>query len=708
MTADLGLLDAPPPAPVHPLHAPTDPALLAWLINDVLLGCYRPLISALNVWQWADAGNVFLDGKASPTPGYYASAKTPWTRRLQEMPTDPQFAMRPREYHGMKSSRTGFTEAELNVIRWMPEHRPGPALYAIDTTEEAKKVVENRLVPTLPASARTGDVDDITKKLIRLRNMNIEVGGSYSPSLFLNKFLLFIGLDEVEAVKLGEGDETMQGQARTRMVGVPGAYLCSISKPRLRNSPHHVEVVTGTLNAFLVPCPHCGTFQELSFSGPSPTHELRIDEPLKAGERPPSPALAEGAAPRCGRVRFDHCVDLLGHWEFSRLKKETYYECVSGCHIFEHETIGPDILGTPRADFFSTEVRVILATGRTMRVKAAMCLSGHDLATNPAPHRDKVSSHISDLYALHDDLTWGDLAEKFIKAKPDPTELMTFINNHLGLPWAQRRSAAVGDKHLLQCREPYARGTTPFVPDIVLIGIDSQFDHWKFVVAAYRLSRERAVVNWGRAGTGPELLDEFNRPIPLYNGKPDEVFHINRGFVDAAGAEGTTDKVYSLCRHSWSQAGGHLRLFPAFGRDYTTNTKVIWESEILHEFKPLRIYFFGDEIFKRRLYLGSILQVAEIKAAIATGHTPEAKGLPPRLRLPAQPGDAALRELMDELQSERVNLKGKWEKTRGAPNDYGDGLKLCDVMFDHVRPLLLAEHAAKAAAAAKALTPPKQ
>jgi hypothetical protein len=715
-------------------HVTTSPAprplavrpSLAWLIDDVLLTCYRALIPKLNVWRWADAGNVFLDEKATALPGAYDSSKTPLTREFQETFSSPDWD----EDHVMKSSRVGITEAALNVVRYMPHHTPGAALIAIDTTDEAKKIATDRLIPTLPAAALTDDADDVTKKLIRLRNMLIHIAGSYSPTIFRNKWLRLAFLDEIEVVEEIDDEGTLHDLARSRMHDVPGAKLLTASKPKRHRSKHHCEVATGTLSAAFVPCLHCGTFQELGFDGQSPTYQLRIEDGQRSGQPPLTPPLghidpATGMhtsvpAPRVGRFRFEHCKDMFGHWDLGRIEQETWYECVAGCRIEEHATVPASsrwifkplaaLDGLPttpahlRAPAHGAAVVLRrLDEGRTVTTKWAMLQAGVWLATNHRHVPRKRSRHLWDAHSLHEKLTWGFLAREFVIAQADPAKLMHWLNNHAGLPWRQRR-AAVGDEHIAHCLRPYRRGTTPFEPVIILIGVDSQFDHYKAVTAAYRLNRERAVVNWGRFAAGADILAEMSRPVPLSTDES-RTFPVHSGFVDAAGAEGTTDRVYELCRRSRDPVRGHQRLWPSFGRDYEMSTKVVWSSEVPHEFRPVTIYFFADEIFKQRLYHGTLLRAAEINAAIATGHEPELKGLPPRLQIPGVPSDHALREFRDELMSEHINEKGKWAKTPGVPNDYGDALKLCDVLFDWLRPKLV-EAAAAAERTAKAKSAP--
>ena len=666
--------------------------LVDWLITEVFVPCYRAIIAQVNVWQWADDKNVFLDDKATATPGYYNSARTPYVREFCETFTSEVW----HEDHVMKSSRVGITEAALNIIRFMPQHAPGQALIALDSTEEAKKVAADRLIPTLPSGSMTDDDDDVTKKLIRLRNMVIHVSGSYSPTIFRNKWLKFAFLDEIEVVEEIDGEGTLHDLARSRQSDVPGAKLFTASKPKKWRSKHHCEVVTGTLSCMLIECPHCGTWQELSFSGESPTHRLRIEDSLRPGEPALSPPLGfydatqnrylPPPAPRLGRFVFQHCKDLLGQWDLNRIENETYYECAS-------------------------EARCRLSNAQ---LKAAILKSVDEhgrprfLKTNHRHVPGKRSRHIWDVHSPHDKLTIGYLARTFVEAQSDPAKLMHFFNNHLGLPWRDKQTA-IGDLQLTHCREAYERGTLPFVPDLITTCADSQHDCWKYVTTAYRifwtaadsagvLGFERAVIRWGRAGTRVELIEEGRLPVPLA-ADPERTFQPQAGFVDLAGDR--SDEVYDLHLESWSKDSPVPFFYPILGRPMQTKGRVWYSESATHKGRKVRVFFCADDSLKRSLYLGSIAQAAEIKRTIAEGFIPAATGRPNRLMLPGIPGDKDLRELLDELQSEQLGADGKWHKTRGIPNDYGDALKYCDAYFEYMLPHLKRVRQAEIDAAAK-------
>lgn len=712
MSDQLPLLEVPreTPAPSPPLAIARDAAAAVtavtqairstrdWLVDEILTPCYRAVIATQNVWQWADADNVFLDEKATATPGYYRSSKTPYVREFNETTTSPEWD----EDHVMKSSRVGITEAALNDVRYNCDNNPGQALIALDSTEEAKKVAAERLIPTLPQSALTDEPDDITRKVIRTRSMVIHVSGSYSPTIFRNKWLKYVFLDEVEVVEEIAGEGTLHDLARSRTHDVPGAKVKSASKPTKWRSKHHCEIVTGTLSCLLVECPHCGTWQELSFDGQSPTYQLRIEDSLRPGEPPLSPPLGTydaatnryltPPAPRLGRFRFDHCKDMLGQWDLGRVENETWYECASEskCHLT------------------NDDIKAAIANNRIRWLK-----------TNHRHVPRKRSRHIWDVHSPHPKLSIGYIARQFVEAQSDPAKLLHVVNNHFGLPWREKR-ATIGDLQLFHCREAYERGTIPFaikpeteVLDTMTTCADSQHDCWKYVTTAYRinwaapassvvLGWERAVVRWGRAGTRIELIEEARIPA-RYSAATERVLQPHSGFVDLGGDR--SDEVYDVHLESWSKERAVPFFYPILGRGWQTKGRIWYSENATHKGRKVRVFFCDDDSFKRSLYLGSIAQAAEIKRAIADGFTPTAVGRPARLSIPGIPGDAALREFLDELQGEQLNAAGDWKPVRGMRNDFGDALKYCDAWFEYMLPHFRRSRQEQIDAAARAKKP---
>lgn len=684
-------------APTRPPHftrrAPglSRSALREWLVEEFLAPIFRPLIAVESVWQWADR-RVVLNPAGTGRGGTYESWRTPWARRFQESFT----ADRVREHHMMKCSRSGFTEAALNIVRFMPEHAPGPVHFAAGSEKKTKEINKDRLVPTL---RRLGifaddgtDPDDITATVIRLQNMVIRISGSYTEGSFRADGNRVEILDEVELVNEIKGAGTLHDLGRSRIRGVRGARLFTMSKPLRWGSAHHREVVTGSLDAFLVPCPHCGTFQELSLDGTSPTHALRLEDPEREAAPPLSPRLA-AAPPRLGRLRFDHCKDLYHGWDHHRLLAETTYQCINGCDIVQDAPLAPLLAANAiTSASFAPEVHEMLAAGRPLTCKQGMAISGHWLATNPRPIPGKRSGHVSDLYSLDDDMTWGHFASIFVQSAHDPARLRTFNNENMGMPHRDR-AGSVGDEHIAECRGAYARGMLPFLPDLVTICADTQDAWWKYVVAAARLDsagqawRDIAVVDWGHAPLKSDLLAAARRTYALA-ADPTRIFSPSCGLIDAGGHR--TDEVYEL--HFDSQ----FLFFPSYGRGgQVAELRPTWQSPIKEAWRgaTFNICWYWDDHWKRRLYLGSLKRAREIKNCTDFERLdPSAKGLPPRLWLPGLPADAKRREFELELRAEQINDDGEWETV--AKNDFGDALKQCYAMCDFRLPATVAARVA--------------
>ncbi|MDP1580719.1 MAG: phage terminase large subunit family protein [Candidatus Didemnitutus sp.] len=679
--------------------SPAPPSTRQWFRSDILLPAYRPIIPEKNSWEWADDKNVYLDAKAAAKPGWYASRRTPHVREFNETLTDHRW----KEDLVIKSSRTGYTEAALNNIRYAPQNAPGNALFAIDSKLEAKNVSKERLEKTLKKAAGEefpDDPDEAGIYAVRLRNMTVQLSGSYSAGIFRNKWLRQVVLDEceVKSVILDEGN--IFDLAESRINRHPHGKLFAMSKPKKPGTPFHKRWCTGTRSVRLAPCPHCGTFQEFTFFGESASENLK---PLAERGKPPV-RETEIPPPRLGKLVFSHCKDLTGHWDRERIVAATHYECVRGCRITGRETLDASHAWIfPGTDPGATEVRTRLFSGETLESKAAIMLAGQWLATNPNPHPKRRSRHISDLYCLDDEIVWGELALMFIDCEGDPTKLMHFFNNNLGFVF-RPKSAEVSQEKLLALRAAYRRGMVPFVPDLVTLAFDTQDTHYVALICAWLVDGTCAIVDWFHAVSDIDIQSRFHRDYflseKLFHGppptEPPASVRVQFGLCDAAGHR--TDEVYDLCQ---SLPG---LLYPSFGRGGIQVTTPIRESKVTHRMQLLPVYFFADDTFKTKIYDGRFAKAAEIVAAQLEGKDPVLFNLPPRTYLPSD----ADGQLIAELTAERRDEDGEWDENPGA-NHFGDAFKLNLVLFEWLLPRLraskAAEEKAKQDAAARARPP---
>lgn len=680
-------------------------ALLDILVYEVLTPAYRGLVPLKNVWQWSDDDNVYLDARAAREPGFYRSRKTPHAREFMETFTDPHW----REDLVMKSSRSGFTEAALCGLRFMPQNMPGNALFAIDSNKEIKAISKDRLLPTLAAAAGDEwpeDPDDSGIYNVFLRNMTLWLSGSYSPGIWRNKWLRVAIVDECEVKSEIDEEGSTLDLAESRLKTEAGdGKLFAMSKAKKKGTAFHKRWCKGTRSVRIVPCPVCGTFQELTFFGESAT------DVMKPEPKPNDPITNWPAAQRLGKVRFDHCKDLSGEWDKDRVRSETYYECVAGCRIEMDAPFTRAVLDDPVAGHsfdnpemeVPHEVRALLDEGIELRVKHAMALAGRWLRTNPKPHPRRRSRHISDLYSLYDDLGMGELALIWLDAQGDITAVQHFINNNLGLVFAQKASS-VDEALVLDLRGDYQRGTCPFRPDLVLVNFDTQQHHYAAIITAWLVDGTCAVVDWFDAIADADIKARFDQDIPRAEKRvhpqpedPEEFSALGPvrpqfGLGDAAGCPGRTPDVYDMCL---SLPG---RLYPSFGRGGLQITTPIAESQVTWRMMPLPIYRFSDDTFKTKLYVDRIGRIREIKAAQAEGKDPVRFQLPPRLYIPRD----ADSKLVTELSGERRLDDGTWQDPAPGPNHLGDALKNALVQFEYLLPRLRASKAAEAAVKASA------
>lgn len=653
-----------------------------WIRSEILELAYRPLIPDRNVWQWADDDNVYLDIKAARQPGFYRSRKTPHVREFCETFTDPEWL----EDLVIKSSRSGFTEAAFNILRFMPRHAPGHALFAIDSTKEIKSISKDRLSPTMKSAAGEEwpeDPDDAGTLTIYLRNMTLFLSGSYSPGIFRNKWLRAAFLDEVEVKsEIDEEGSTLDlAESRLKHEGGDGK-LFAMSKPKRRGTHFHKRWCSGTRSVRLLPCPCCGTHQELTFFGASATDYLK---PETGPNDPPSATWSD--AQRLGKVRFDHCKDLTGDWDKERLVKETYYECINGCRIDFDAPFTQEHLEKPWVgESFSDEVRQGMAAGELFTVKQAMVLSGHWLRTNPKNHPGRRSRHISDLYSLYDDLSIGHLALMWIDCQGDTTKIQHFYNNNLGLVYS-KKTTAIDENLVLELRAEYDRKTCPFQPDLVLLNFDTQQHHYAAIITAWLLDGTCAIIDWFDALADVDILNRFDEDIPP---SPQTIHKLteNRtpvrpqyGMGDAAGYKGRTADVYDLVFKRPSV------IYASFGRGNLQIRTPISQGTATHRMVDFPIYMFSDDTFKTRLYEDRIGRIRKIKQAQREGKDPTKFGLPPRLYAPRDM-DA---KLLAELSNERRKPDGSWQDPPPGPNHLGDALKLAFVQYEYLLPRLRAE-----------------
>jgi len=595
-------------------------AIDQWVV-EILGTVYRPA-PTLSPWRWAEENVVLSPRESIDHAGPFDSSLAPQNRWLMERAVDPEV----RELFVTKSSQSGVTLSMLLVILWMIANRPANLIYCIDSQSEVLRISRGRLRPMIEACEATrcqvSEDEDQTNLTMYLRGMILYMIGAHSAGALANKTAGLVILDELDKHPTEiEGEGSTADLARDRLKNVTGGKLIGFSTPTSRAGQTWREYERGSQHQCFVPCPSCGHMQPLIWE----------------------------------RVRFSHCKDLAGGWDYDRVVTDTYYECEMGCKISE-------------------------ASKREM-------LHGYDWRSmNPRAPKGKLSCLQSDLYSLFGNVTWGRLAVKWLDAQGNQSAIDTFFRTHLGI--APKETAnELSEDQVLACRAAYKRGQMPIEPLLFVMPADVQSDHQKWGKLAFDRKGNMYVIDWGATLAMEELPDVADDPIKDRIGGE---WIVQFGLID----EGDGNKTMSVRRWAIQHAP---RWFPAKGRGGLQVRHNVAASESLVDGQSLLTYHFDDDGFKSQLYYSLIRRREHQKKY---GY--------PQLFLPVD----VTPEFVAELRSERLvkTKQGgreimKWEHNKKiGPNDFGDVLKMGLVLWAILGPAALAS-APPAEEAPEQLTP---
>lgn len=612
----------------------------ALFLYDLAARCLQPTPDE-PAWQWA-AKNVWLDEKQTATPQFYDPEITPWAKEWHTLPLDPST----REVVIMKCSRSGGSEAWFNVLRWMPDHWPGNALFAINSRDKAKEVSKKRLLSTLPRAAGAqmpDNPDDLSTLRISLKNMDIIVSGSGAAGPFMEGWYRLIILDELENHEQNQ-ETTTYDRARSRQATVPDGKLVALSKPELAGGIIDLNYIRGTQEKWMVPCPRCGERIELLM-----------------------PFL-----------RFSHCKDLLT-WDLARVLTDTWYQCQ---------------LCEGRID--ESEKRAMVGRGIWVPTPAAdrrRPPSGNAVAAEPGVR----SFHISDLYSTFPAVSWGFLAKEYLSAfviEPNESRKKYFQTNHEGLPWQPKehavdedainalkggiveeqsdgRKVVIGTPFELAYVDGHPHSALPFRPKLLTLDADKQSDCVKYGVFAWLGDGQAFLIDYGRVRDEDDIIDIFGRPY-FAEGFPDHPISIYSGLIDC-GHEPLI--VYRACLKAQERG---IELHPSRGWGWKSDHhgKTITFKTDYCDGRQIIVREFFDHSIKSDFYLGKI-----------------GRRESPRFWLPRNVGP----DFCAELRAERLTTviengrpKQKWihDKNKHGPNDYGDICKGQYVIHQEVREFL--------------------
>jgi phage terminase large subunit GpA-like protein len=475
----------------------------------------------LTVSEWADKYRR-LSSKSSAEPGRYETGRIPYLRKIQDTLGDTIVP----EVVCAKSAQVGLSTVSENYIGHVMHQDPSGILVVWPTEKALRNWSTLRLqelidlTPELaskfPQSGRRTSDDAIERKIF---------DGGYLAALsaksttdlrsYSARRATGEEIDEWDADVSEQGDpiELMRARIRTFWNG----KLFLISTPtRAESSRIWRELESSTWDEFWVPCPHCGATQTLRW----------IDE------------------------------EKYGH------KKPGTYRL-----LFERDAAGELIPGSCRylCEHCNEEI--------TERFKQQMLEHGDWVSRFPERYPAKVGFHINTLYSPL--VSWDKMAEAWIRAVKDPSQMVTFVNTWLGLPFEE--SADAIDEHFLRRRaKAFPRGAGP--DDILLprgVGLltgftDVQADRLEMFLWGWGAQERAWAYKWETIDGDPDqpdvwrILDErLTRLWPHEDGAalPIAAMAIDAGYL--------TERVWNFCEaRAKRRAYPNTRqIFATVGRD---------------------------------------------------------------------------------------------------------------------------------------------
>jgi phage terminase large subunit GpA-like protein len=400
--------------------------------------------------QWADEYR-WLPRGTGPEPGKWRTDRTPYLREIMDAmgPKHPA-----RRVVVQKGSRTGGTEAANNAIGHRMHLAPCAMLMAMPGGSSAREAFRERIGPMIESSPA------LTELVFGQTALGVEFPGgrfnithaSSGRSLRARTGALIIG-DELDAWPLqipGEGPP--QALFAKRCAGYSNPKEVYITTPtETELSAIEKLFQESDQRRFHLPCPHCGRFDFLTWSGYR-EHVRRLDG---------------------GHYRFV--------WDEDR-PDTVRVACPCGAEIYEEH-------------------------------KYVWLGQGEWRPTAPGDG-NTIGFHLPSFLAPLGWIPWKQIADEFVKAAKDKSLLRVWVNQRAGETFEDRISGVRKDE-LAARLERYPDPTTTQYPDarvpdgvgILVAAVDVQADRLEAKVKGYGAEEESWLIEW-RAFDGDPEKDE--------------------------------------------------------------------------------------------------------------------------------------------------------------------------------------------------------
>lgn len=439
----------------------------------------------LTVTEWADKYRR-LSPENSAEAGRWRTSRTPYLKEIMDAFTDPNV----HRIAVAASSQVGKTEMEMNMIAYMIDIDPGPAMFVLPTVDNGKDMSKRRIAPmirdTKPlkikvSSSKSRDSDNTLLKKAYPGGMLTITGSNSSASLASVPCRYVFGDERDRWAKDAGGEGDPWGLVEARTITFYNYKMVEVSTPTIRGySAIEKSFNLGTQEYWCVECPHCQEYNFIDFDHIKYTAH-------KIGE---------------GRMK-QFIVD------------NVEYVCpVCGC--------------------VSSEMQI-----RKQPKKW--------IAKNPEAYANGIRTFW--INALSSPwMPWKRIVLRYLDAQGDLQKMKTVYNTLLGRLWDEQQ-IIIDEDDLMKRREEYDAE----LPEGVLCltcGVDTQDDRLEYEVVGYGMDRQSWGIEKGFIYGKPseddvwERLDGIiDRRWKFKNGKG---LKVSVTFVDSGGHY--TQDVYENCR----------------------------------------------------------------------------------------------------------------------------------------------------------------
>lgn len=400
------------------------------------MGAWKPP-PKLSLSEWADRFFV-LSTETAAEPGRWHTL--PYQKEIMDSITDPEVMMVTLQ----KSARVGYTLMMSAAMGYFMHQDPASILVCQPTVDDAKNFSKETVSPMLR------DVPVLAKLVFR--DVEDRGKGPKDPSATLQLKAFPGGVLDICGANSGTGFR--RKSRRVVMFDEVDAY-----PPSAGSEGDQIELGMKRAEAFY-------NRKFIAGSTPLTAGSSRIEELFLEGDQ----RRYYVPCPQCQHMdflTFRERQDRRGHvmrWP-DDTPSEACFECSANGCVIEHK-----------------DKRWMMERGEWRPDK---------------PGGNHRSYHVWSALSYSPNATWGQIAERFIKAKRGGVEkLKTFINTELGETWHERGEAPEWER-IYQRREPYAIGTVPDGVVVLTSGVDVQKDRLVYEVVGWAPNKESWSVDAG-------------------------------------------------------------------------------------------------------------------------------------------------------------------------------------------------------------------